>query len=585
MLRIPYVSILSKLMIIFLIIISILYGLNFAVNEMGVRKNREEISKSLISSTESITKVWETEITRISMSLKQSAIEIAVLNAQVSGNPMTDLERVGLLMNIRKHLDHVQRTSRFIRLTSAYLPSLKGTLSVENLTPYIDPSEFLGLQKKEADSPFVYYNNRLYMTVPYTNSTSSSAQAEIGEFVLAAELYPDQIGIILDNMIGYKGSGAYLIHPAQGWVIGGIRSASMSEALKQFVLGQDLSDHNYQKTAMIALGQQKHFVVMEYSPLFDTIAVVHIPEAELYVSLNTYYTLFWAMSIISLLVVVAFLLWSYRIVHKPLKMLLGAFRKVEMGKFDFTLPHNGKESEFGYLFARFNSMLHNLNVLIQEVYEQKIRSQRSELKRLQSQINPHFLYNNFFVLSRLISRGDQENATRFSEYLGQYFQFVTRDADEEISLDQEVQHARTYVDIQSVCYSGLVKVSFAEVPEPLKHLLVPRLIVQPIVENCYKYVFQHVLGRSELQVGFEMGEASLSIVVEDSGSGITDDEIASLQSGLIRASDGSAENTGLINVHRRLRIKYGSDSGIEVSRSRLGGLRVEIRVGMPEGGI
>lgn len=581
MLRIPYVSILSKLMIIFLLIITILYGLNFAVNEMGVRKNREELTKSLISSVQSINKIWETDIQRISTALRQSAVEIAVLNAETPGYPTDDVERVSMVMNIRKQLDYVQRTSRFIRLTTAYLPNLRGTLSVENLVPSINMTDFQGLQKKTADSPFVYYDNRLYMSVPYTNTSSSNQQTMDELFILAAELYPDQISLILDNIIGYKGSGAFIFNPSQGWEIGGIRNSKMSESLKQLVLRQDFSKKT-SATAMITLDSQKQFVVMEYSPTYDTIVVTHIPEEELYVSLKTYYFLFLAMSIISLVVVVAFLLWSYRIVHKPLRTLLGAFRKVETGKFDFSIPYEGKDNEFGYLFKRFNTMTQNLNVLIEEVYEQKIRSQRSELKRLQSQINPHFLYNNFFVLSRLISRGDQENATRFSTYLGHYFQFVTRDAEEEISLEQEVQHARTYVDIQSVCYSGLVAISFAEVPDELKGKLVPRLIIQPVIENCYKYVFQHVLGRGKLNIDFVAMPGSMSIVVEDSGNELADAAIEKLHKSLADASDGTAESTGLINVHRRIQIKYGNESGIYVSRSELGGLRVEIKVRISE---
>ena len=93
-------------------------------------------------------------------------------------------------------------------------------------------------------------------------------------------------------------------------------------------------------------------------------------------------------------------------------------------------------------------MVSKLNVLVKEVYEQKIRSQRAELKQLQSQVNPHFLYNSYFVLYRLAKIPDVDNVLRMARHLGEYFRFITRSRSDEVTLEEELKHTLAYIQIQ-----------------------------------------------------------------------------------------------------------------------------------------
>lgn len=255
--------------------------------------------------------------------------------------------------------------------------------------------------------------------------------------------------------------------------------------------------------------------------------------------------------------------------------LVHSFRRVQQNRLEPIVIDRGAD-EFGYLYQAFNNTIRSLKTLIEENYEQQIRNQRSELKRLQSQINPHFLYNCFFVLCRLIkSENQKEKAYQFCLYIGQYFQFITRDDEDDIPLGLEVNHSRTYVDMQTICYGDRIQVKFeGDVPD----LFVPRLILQPIIENAYKHALGNMIQQGELWVHCERVGDVFSIYVEDNGRSISDAEIEQLQKRLRQSTTRMEETTGIINVHRRIQLRYGEEYGITVSRSALGGLQVRINL-------
>ena len=112
------------------------------------------------------------------------------------------------------------------------------------------------------------------------------------------------------------------------------------------------------------------------------------------------------------------------------------------------IRHEGQD-EFGQLYDGFNRMKERIGKLIDEVYVQTSLAQRAQLKQLQAQINPHFLYNSFFILSRRIKRGDYDNAVEIAEHLGDYFRFLTRNESDYIPLRREVEHAQSYAAVQA----------------------------------------------------------------------------------------------------------------------------------------
>jgi two-component system sensor histidine kinase YesM len=215
--------------------------------------------------------------------------------------------------------------------------------------------------------------------------------------------------------------------------------------------------------------------------------------------------------------------------------------------------------------------------MIYEVYEQKYRVQHAELKQLQSQINPHFMYNSLFILYRLSTKTGDETLIRFSKYLGDYFEFITRNSRDEVSLQEEVRHSRNYVEVQLIRFSNQIHVEFEELPPAFNNVQVPRIILQPVMENAYKYALEPKERDALLRIHFIVEPHGLIIVVEDNGEVIDAVAVEQLQQRL-NSNDPTEETSGIVNVHRRLQYLFGPEYGLSVSVSPIGGLRVTIKI-------
>ena len=187
------------------------------------------------------------------------------------------------------------------------------------------------------------------------------------------------------------------------------------------------------------------------------------------------------------------------------------------------------------------------------------------------------MYNSFFVLSRRIKRKDYENAEILARHLGNYFQYLTRNGADYIPLRQEAEHAISYSAIQDARFSRRIHVRFEEVPEEMADIMLPRLVLQPLLENAFKNGLEEKVRDGLLLVRFVETEDEWQVWVEDNGENIPDERLEEI-AGQIARGRGS-EITALANIHRRLQIYYHGLSGIRVLRSALGGMAALIYIG------
>jgi len=260
-----------------------------------------------------------------------------------------------------------------------------------------------------------------------------------------------------------------------------------------------------------------------------------------------------------------------------MRQLVQAFKRVDSGDIGFSLPVN-RQDEFGYMYAHFNDMLMSINRLIKDTYEQKLMLKYAELDQLQAQINPHFIYNSYYLLHRMIKSDDKENAVYFSRQMGTYFKFITRSQGNNVELSQEVEHARIYAQIQCMRFSNRISIRFDPLPDEFLNVLVPRLIVQPLLENSFEYALSDKLADGQLIVSFESAADFVIIMVDDNGEDLTDEKILELQKNLQTGDVHQSENIGLLNIHRRLQAAFPGEGRLEILRSPLGGMRVVLHI-------
>lgn len=264
--------------------------------------------------------------------------------------------------------------------------------------------------------------------------------------------------------------------------------------------------------------------------------------------------------------------YAYSRVQIPMDRLLDAFGRLEKGEMDFRVDYR-RHNEFGLLATRFNETLQRLKQLVTDLYEQRILTQQAEMKHLQAQINPHFLYNTFYILDNMLLMEDHENASILCRQLGNYFRYVTRSDQSFAHLSEEIRHCRSYVEIQQIRFQGELQVSFPEPPSDLDDPMVPRLILQPILENAFKHSLEHMSGERGLWVQFAQDETYIYITVENSGAPLDEKAMSALTCAALNPNANSA-STGLSNVEKRLRMSHGT--GLTFRARQEGGLYVAI---------
>ncbi|WP_261306337.1 sensor histidine kinase [Paenibacillus andongensis] len=565
-------SIFKKMLAAFMVVLLPLMAITWLINEKGAESIRKEISQSTLNTTGYYLDSLEKEADRIVRYLPKYVTDDDLIELAATGNELSYYERAEKILGIQKRLVLMKDSSPFIQEAKAYVPSIDRTLLSIQYDTSIDRQEYAAMQPKNRsyEEPFIYWNDRLFISMQYPANTRREPLFVVGVELSARKIKESlaQIGSSLDGR-------SILLSVDRGWHIQSDDDPALLETVEAFIKVKQ-AEGKKEGYETVRYGGKSYLSVFKYSPLWNSYSISLIPEANVLGPIQTYRVWFWWACVLAVVVGLFFSYSLFRLIYKPLMRLVHSFRHVQQNRLMPITIDRGHD-EFGYLYQAFNDTIRSLRTLIEENYEQQIRNQRSELKRLQSQINPHFLYNCFFVLCRLIkSERQKDKAYQFCLYIGEYFHFITRDGEDEIPLALEVKHSRTYVDMQTVCYGDRIQVRFdSDVPE----FSVPRLVLQPIIENAYKHALGNMRTEGELWVHSEENEDSLSFYVEDNGSAVTDEEIDRLNTRLQLSEGRLEETTGLVNVHRRIQLRYGAEYGITMARSTLGGLKVKIHFG------
>lgn len=564
-------SIFKKMMVAFLAALLPLMAITWMIIEQGSDHIRSEISESVLNTTRYYMDSLDKEADRISRYLPNYVMDKDLMEIATTGHEISPYERTRKILDIQRRLELMKNSSPFIKEAKAYIPLIERTILSNNFETGLNETEFLSMQHnaKLYVEPFIYWEDRMFITMQYPINTVKNPL-----YIVGVELSTAKIKETLSQIGGARGGQSVLLNLERGWVIESEADPAWLEKMKAFALEkrESQSDEGYET---IIYNGKRYLTVYKYSSLWNSHSITCIPEEMVLGSLQMYQSLFWWACALSVCIVLFFTYFLLRFIYRPLMKLVHSFRRVQQNRLEAIVIDRGAD-EFGYLYQAFNDTVRSLKKLIEENYEQQIRNQRSELKRLQSQINPHFLYNCFFVLCRLIkSENQKEKAYQFCLYIGQYFQFITRNDEDNIPFELEVEHSRTYIEMQSICYGERIQVLFeGDVPA----IYVPRLILQPIIENAYKHALGNMLQPGELWVHTKQKENELSIFVEDNGRSMTDEEMELLRKKLRHSANWIEATTGMMNVHRRIQLRYGEEYGITLSRSELGGLQVRMRL-------
>jgi two-component system sensor histidine kinase YesM len=244
-----------------------------------------------------------------------------------------------------------------------------------------------------------------------------------------------------------------------------------------------------------------------------------------------------------------------RAITTPMKQLELAMKKVEQSDY-FRMEEVEllASREVEALTKRFNRMMRKIGELMENVIAEQNAQRKSELKALQNQINPHFLYNTLDSILWMIENQRNGEAGQMVVALARLFRIGISNGNEVIPLREELEHVRNYLLIQSIRYADSFEYAFETDPAALD-IPTMKLILQPIVENCIYHGLKNKIDKGRIEISASVSEGFLVLRVSDNGYGMRQEKIDGLYGSF---EDGVASNSvGLKNIYQRVMIYYG----------------------------
>lgn len=237
---------------------------------------------------------------------------------------------------------------------------------------------------------------------------------------------------------------------------------------------------------------------------------------------------------------------------------------------------NEDKDEIGQLVYNYNAMVERINQLMEEQTETAEKLKVSEVKALQAQINPHFLYNMLDMINWLAQSGKQREVSLAVQTLSKFYKLTLSKKNIMTPVREELRHVDLYVKLQNMRYED--NISFLiDVPDEILDFEIPKLILQPIVENSIQHgIFEKESKKGSIVIMAWLEGGDIIFVVSDDGIGISSEKLPLILDGTYE--DGRGSNIGIYNTHLRLQLLYGKEYGLRYDSTYGRGTEVHVRL-------
>jgi len=259
-------------------------------------------------------------------------------------------------------------------------------------------------------------------------------------------------------------------------------------------------------------------------------------------------------------------------ITKPIKSLETAMKSIETG-FKKVSETEGGYEEIDSLAKHYNEMTDQIVILMENIKENEKFLRAYEINALHSQINPHFLYNTLDTIVWMAEFGDSEKVIAVTKSLAQFFRISLSSGKEMISLEDELDHVKHYLFIQKQRYEDHLTYKI-ECDESLYNRQVPKIILQPIVENAIYHGIREIENTGFILIKAEITESHLQITVSDNGIGFDTQILYSKDTGRTEKNSG----VGIENVNQRIKLYFGEPYGIQIDSEIGKGTKVVLRL-------
>ncbi len=310
-----------------------------------------------------------------------------------------------------------------------------------------------------------------------------------------------------------------------------------------------------------------------------------LPEKMLYAEVRRVQIPIFLVCVLAILLTMILSALISRYFSRRIGLLTDSMLEVEKGDLSVRIPEEGND-EIASLSRSFNVMCEKLEGYIDSVYEAELQRKNAEINALQMQINPHFLYNTLESIKAVAVKEGDERTPEMIVLLGNMFRMISRTDERFVTIEDELEYINTYLMLQSYRYDEVFDID-VKVDETDLEYGIPKLTLQPVIENIIRHGFDGIKRQGIVGVTIKHRGENLEITVYDNGQGMDNERLLELRQKLKsdendkaralsdsgRKSEGQTDfeakergsGIGILNVHHRLRLLFGDEYGISIS--------------------
>lgn len=357
--------------------------------------------------------------------------------------------------------------------------------------------------------------------------------------------------------------GNIVYHPQQQLIYAGLKYENLEPVL----------NYAYGRYSDESDGEQRIITIQTVKPAEWKIVGVAYADEFLTTKREVGDFLSWFLPLAIAIILVISIYVSARI-SQPIRRLERSVQMVERGDFGTNVYVSGAY-EVEQLSKRFNLMLRRIRELMDQIIQEQEAKRKSELDVLQSQINPHFLYNTLNSVTRLAELGRNEEVVTTITSLSRFFRISLSKGNHIISVQDELEHVRHYLIIQTIRFKNKFRYDIQAEEAALKCSTL-KLILQPLVENAIHHGIEKSAEEGFIRVEARLEGDNLVFRIRDNGIGMSPETVEKLFSGTIRSESGSG--VGVRNVQERIALYYGAGYGLHFESEPEEGTTVTITI-------
>ncbi|WP_433753855.1 sensor histidine kinase [Paenibacillus amylolyticus] len=556
-------NVFTKITLLFVMLLILVLFLYTYSNRESVRVIEHEIQNNTMNHLSTFADSVESNIYQLSLYGMSIGQDSSIQEYQRPDYKDVPYERVKVGSAILEKMNLYNAASKWHSTITLYFPRMKKVISTDYYAyiPYSDNEfkESLSQSWTYAENQFIWYT---------TDPTTAMVQPDKARLITKISFPVHHLTALLNqNKLNNKGD-PFMFHPDYGLISNSSGKDTLNAILPSLKEAKLQASGGFSTT----LNETEYYVSYIQSKSLGWYYVDYVPMQQILKPITSSRNLFYASIAVLIVMSVVVLYTLYRSVQLPLLQLVKGTNRLSTGDFSVRLHHPAR-NEFSLLFARFNIMAQRIQELIENVYEEKLRSREATLKQLQSQINPHFLYNCLFYIKNMARMKNEKAVVAMALNLGEYYRYITRSEKDQATLREELTMVKNYLEIQSL---RLERMHFTiDVPHDILDKTVPRLTLQPIIENAIIHGLEPKSVDGEIKIYADCEDDVYTIIVEDSGLGMSEKQLDHLRDNLLKPLDENM-GCGTWNVHQRLSFLYGEGSGLSYDHSSMGGIKVNI---------